>query len=419
MNVISRTYDSLPALQHRPALPENFKVPDEAAAIDFTTKGYRSYRGILLVILFLTIGAALYFSFVNYPTMHPIKRRPVIFNSADKIGKAVDLTLKKAKTRPYRFESTPAGAHVILNGNVLTQPTPMSAQVNVGSASTARYALAGHASITTAIEGNAAGQPVELMAVKGPRAKLSLESSPEGALVTLDGRPLGKTPLVDVDVPASASAAIQVSASKYHTHTLLTALKADKQNVHGIELKPAITPHTMSWVTVISEPENAIVERQDREGAWKRVGRTGDSGLVLKQPVDMFIRFRLSLGGHKGVESVIDTKGPFYTAEFQLDALADERGDLRIEGPANLMIFLNGDELDALPHDAAGLKSGSHKLVVVDTKTRKRVKRTVTVVTDMSTVLQVSATPEGISVTNLPPKPRTPVAAPSEPKARP
>jgi hypothetical protein len=418
MNVIGRTYDSLPALQHRPAHPENFKVPEEAAAIDFKPKGYRSYRGILLVILFLTIGAVLYFSFMNYPSMEPIARRPMIYSSVDKIGKPVDLVMKKLKTRLHRFESTPAGAHVILNGNVLSGVTPMSAPVNVGVPSTARFVLAGHASIVALITPDNSAKPVELSAAQTPMAKLSLESRPEGVMVSLDGVPLGKTPLVDVDVPALGASAIQLSAPKYHTHTLLTELKPGRPHKHGVQLKPAITPPTLTRVTVTSEPENATVERQDRDGVWKQVGKTGDSGLILKQPIGMFIRFRLSLDGHKGVEHVIDAKGPHYTVEFELVALADERGALKLEGSKDLLVFLNGDELDGLPHDAAGVPSGSYKLVIVDTKTRKRVKKTIMVVTDKQTVVQITTTPEAIVVESLPPKPLPPKAASPKPKTK-
>ena len=63
------------------------------------------------------------------------------------------------------------------------------------------------------------------------------------------------------------------------------------------------------------------------------------------------------------------------------------------------MVFLDSEELDALPQLAKQRKAGVHKIVIVDPKTRKRLKTTVTVVANQTTSYKVESSEKGLSLT--------------------
>jgi hypothetical protein len=62
------------------------------------------------------------------------------------------------------------------------------------------------------------------------------------------------------------------------------------------------------------------------------------------------------------------------------------------------MVFLNSEELDDLPHKIEKVKAGTHKLVVVDSKTRKRLKTTFTVEPEKKNTVTLKSSPDAVTL---------------------
>ena len=112
----------------------------------------------------------------------------------------------------------------------------------------------------------------------------------------------------------------------------------------------------------------------------------------------MPISFRASADGYETKVFTLDVDAPFYTVNLVLNELKVERGDLQLTGAKNLMVFLDSEELDALPQLAKQRKAGLHNIVVVDPKTRKRLKTKVAVIANQTTTYQLSSDESGVTL---------------------
>ena len=141
-----------------------------------------------------------------------------------------------------------------------------------------------------------------------------------------------------------------------------------------------------------------MIERKNLEGLWLKAGRSGFDGIKLVQNIGMPISFRASADGYETKVFTLDVDAPFYTVNLVLNELKVERGDLQLNGAKKLMVFLDSEELDALPQLAKQRKAGLHNIVVVDPKTRKRLKTKVAVIANQTTTYQLSSDESGITL---------------------
>ena len=107
-------------------------------------------------------------------------------------------------------------------------------------------------------------------------------------------------------------------------------------------------------------------------GQAKRVGKTGYSPLMMAERMGNTVTLRASLAGHTPTERQFDLATTDYTVKLHLDVPAPSFGFVNITAPRGLAVYLNSDELDRLPLKKHRLKTGAHRLTVVDQKSRKR-----------------------------------------------
>ena len=116
----------------------------------------------------------------------------------------------------------------------------------------------------------------------------------------------------------------------------------------------------------------------------------------------MPISFRASAEGYQTKVFTLDVVHPFYTVNLALTETQVERGDLQLNGGKKLLVFLDSEELDSLPQLAKQRKAGLHNLVVVDPKTRKRLRTKVAVIANQTTTYQLNSDAAGITIQKQP-----------------
>ena len=380
------------------AQPKQFSVPQEVQSIDFTPTGYRSYTGLVILGIVGLIGAGLYYGYAAFPTSSLDEQKPILLTSTQKLDRTVEIKSKVNVKRTVEFSTQPPGASVILNGNPLPSLTPTTGTVSSDLGGQVRFTLSGYADEFVGFSDSQETVEAVLTQAEHKSLELKIESQPMGASVSADGVSLGITPLT-AKIEHHAEVALKLDMKGHYPHMVIAPV-GDRETVEiGQTLLPGITPRTLGNIKVITRPENAMVERKNSEGLWIKAGRSGFDGIKLVQTVGMPISFRASADGYTTKVFTLDVVHPFYTVNLYLEEAQVQRGDLQITGSSKLMVFLDSEELDALPQLAKQRKAGVHKIVIVDPKTRKRLKTTVTVVANQTTSYKVESSEKGLSLT--------------------
>ena len=326
-----------------------------------------------MVVLLLAglVGAGIYYAYTEFPAAELDQQKPIIFSSTEKLSKSVNLEKKAAVKRMVEFETTPKGARVIVNGNALQTASPASTTFAHEFKSHVRFSLDGHAEHIRLFDTNEARVAVTLEPKEDEQIEVKVVTNPPGVDVYLDGRTLGQSP-VETKVKRGLEAVFLLKKADHYAHTVVLPTENVKRLNVGETLNAGVTPIIQGTVRVVTQPENAMVERKNSDGLWIKAGRSGFDGIKLTQNVGMSLSVRASAEGYETKPYTIDVKTPFYTVNLNLKEKSIERGDLELKDPKNLMVFLDNEELDKLPHVAKQRKVGLHSLVVVDSKTRKR-----------------------------------------------
>jgi hypothetical protein len=84
--------------------------------------------------------------------------------------------------------------------------------------------------------------------------------------------------------------------------------------------------------------------------------------------------------------------------QFAMVAKVVGTGTLKLSGPKGLTVYLDARELDALPLKNMTLREGTHALVIVDQKSRERVKKSFVIKPDALLELRVERGDSGLSL---------------------
>jgi hypothetical protein len=227
--------------------------------------------------------------------------------------------------------------------------------------------------------------PVAVTLEKGnqPTASVEVVSSPEGAQVTLDGQPMGVTPIVLPKVPADQGVVLRIEKDGHHPHVVLYRLAADEKRNVGVRLTPDRGIRVSAVVHVKSFPPGAKVTQMSRTQG-DVLGQTGQRSVDFTVPQGQLVHLQATLLRHQPDEAVFEIDGPEYTVYMRLKPPELSFGSVTITGSKKLTVYVDSSELDPLPVKKLKLSTGTHRLTVMDPETRKRARAEFTVVKDMN-----------------------------------
>ena len=373
--------------RRRPQRPSVPNLPVGDGGLDVPIKSHRSYGGFfVLLVAVIGICAALYFLAQDGTAFE--ERVPEIPFAAENLVQQnkVDLTPPPPPPKTLvQFESTPPGAQLVVNGRLLSVPTPTTVQVPVDVPMRVWMRKAGYRTVEQQVVVKADMPPVAFTLEKGnqPTASVELISSPEGAQVTLDGQPMGLTPIVLPKVPADQGVVLRVEKEGYHSHVVLYRLAADEKRNLGVRLTPDRGIRVSGMVHVKSFPSRANVTRLSRDRT-DAIGQTGQQPLSFAVPQKQLVHLRATLVRHEPDEALFEIDGPEYTVYLRLAPPQLSYGSVTITGSKKLTVYVDSSELDPLPVKKLKLSTGTHRLTVMDPESRKRKRGEFTVVKDQT-----------------------------------
>jgi serine/threonine protein kinase len=134
------------------------------------------------------------------------------------------------------IKTTPPGATGNVDGQPLTNPTPVNAEMPPGKHKV-HLELEGHQPIDYDVDVRAGEAVIMDREFRAAPATLIVTTDPTGATVTLDGRTLGPTPLTKDDLAAQTGATLVISKTGYESVTTKIDLVAAKTATVDKQLK--------------------------------------------------------------------------------------------------------------------------------------------------------------------------------------
>ncbi len=131
------------------------------------------------------------------------------------------------KTGSIELQTTPEGATGTIDGTPFDRPTPLKINVPPGKHKV-HLELAGYKSIEYDIEVRAGERLVDRQRFVVAPAKLEVKTEPAGVTVSLEGRPLGQTPIVKDGLVAAKGQRLSLSKSGFETQAFAIDLEAGK-----------------------------------------------------------------------------------------------------------------------------------------------------------------------------------------------
>jgi len=362
-------------------------LPEGDGGLDVPIKSHRSYGGFLVLLLaVIGVCGALYFLAQDGTEFE--ERVPEIPFAAENLVKQhkVDLTPPPPPPKTLvRFESTPPGAQLVVNGRLMSVPTPTTVQVPVDQPMRVWMRKEGYRTVEKQVVAKSAMPPVAVTLEKGnqPTGSVNILSTPEGAQVSLDGQPMGLTPIVLPKVPADQGVLLRVEKEGHHPHVVLYRLAADEKRTLGVRLSRDRGIRVNAIVRVKSLPVRAQIA-QLRKNERTVLGQTGQSPLEFAVPQKQLVHLQATLLRHDPDEALFEIDGPEYTIYMRLKPPELTYGSVTITGSKKLTVYLDSSELDPLPVKKLKLSTGTHRLTVMDPVSRKRARAEFTVVKDMT-----------------------------------
>ncbi|MEE2786948.1 MAG: PEGA domain-containing protein [Myxococcota bacterium] len=371
--------------------------PQSLPTIDMMPRKHRSYAGLLWIAVLAVLGGGAWYVFTQTDLLGQNTRpeipfsAPTLQQSARAPGVASGQPVNHSKTIQVRSE--PEGARVVINGLVVNGKTPVAASVPVTGELDVRVILDGHAPVQQTVKSPAGGVAVQLVPQQTPRTNLEVITEPPGAMVLVDGIEFGKSPAKLTSVPALGPTTVRLRLDGYRDHVVLTHLSEGEPKRLGIRLLPAGQGGQLSnaKLNIESNVRGAVISRVDDQGRMVVAGKTGISPLILKADRGTSVHLRAVAPGHEAYDRRVHIAPIDYTVQFNLSVKEVKKGKISIRGPRNLTVYLDERELDGVPVKGLEVDAGEHRIVIVDPKTRKRLKETIIVGADVEHQFEVKS----------------------------
>ncbi|RCV64226.1 CASH domain-dontaining protein [Methanophagales archaeon] len=302
--------------------------------------------------------------------------------------------------------STPSGADITLDGTPIGEKTPHSMPLMPGT-HTLKLTLPGYLDWTKGVQvtgGETTSEHATLIPIPTITGFLSITSTPAGADITLDGRPIGeKTPH---SVPINPGTyTIKLTLSGYHDWTQSARVTGgETTNVH------ATLTQIPGAVTVTSTPSGAAIYVETYLGD-SCIGKTPHTNTKVS-PGHYTIKLTLD-GYHDWTKSGQVTGGETTDVHATLTPIPPPEGFLTVTStPSGAAIIIDDMPTGVLTPFTMPLQPGPHtlkltlegyhdwteKVQITDGETTYA-QATLTLIPPIEGVLTVTSTPSGAAIT--------------------
>jgi serine/threonine-protein kinase len=258
------------------------------------------------------------------------------------------------------LSTTPANARVIINGQIVHGSTPGLFSMADGEDNEVIFFLDGHRPQRVIVKGDPAAPtaPFSLIAERPVPGKLSIQTTPEGAQITIDGNRVAQTPLRLDTIPTRA---------EHH-------LVLDKEGFGRIGAFVHIAPGTPTTLDLALRPQNGsslvdVLLDGSPRGAIVRVDGEPRAQLPanITLPKDGLHTIRVEAKDHEPAEHILNLDG--YSAfiwQVRLAPIIRERGAvaLTVAGAHNATVFIGNNSYGKAPIRKVELPEGEYPVVV-------------------------------------------------------
>lgn len=273
--------------------------------------------------------------------------------------------------------SLPSGATVKVDDVVLGKTPVTLARLSPGNRSVT-LSYEGFASESKNI-GLVAGEESKLAFTLTPTGGTIKIDGPKGAVVYLDGKKIGATPLTHKAAPGSYK--LTVRKKGYHSYSVKVTVDADKTTSKTAKLVKL----GVGEVHVIAIPWAEIYLDGKKQGSTPKVIKGVTEGKVKVRLVNPAYRpyvttVTVKTGGMVDVRHTFTSREELAGATGGKDKEA-KSGSLAIDSYPPGTVFIDGKHYGKTPVEISDLSAGSHKLLI-KREGSPDYKRTVTVVAD-------------------------------------
>ena len=246
----------------------------------------------------------------------------------------------------------------------------------------------------TALVGVSGLWAYKAVAVATPEAALSIQTTPSGAHVAIDGRAVGQTPVAMNVAPGTYG--VRLTAPGGEERQFEVTLRAGESVVHQFEWAPpapAVAP-TRGALHIQTEPPGQVVFVDD---ARRGISPTtvadlapGDHAVHVTSSAGTFRR-RVTISAGETLSLVIAPNTPAVTA-----------GWLKISSPVLLQLHVDGNLVGDTESDRVMLPSGEHEVVISNESLGYSVSRRIVVAAGRTSELQVAPPNGRLNINALP-----------------
>ncbi len=365
-----------------------FVVPTHAPeeVPDIAEGQIRSYGWLFALIALAAIGGGLYFLALSTPETDLSAGPAIHFNSptlqeAGRVGDDIKLPPLPSR-RVIQLTSSPPGATIVANGNLVDQKTPASVSVIGQKGGTIELRLADHEGQSINLKSGQNDYTVSMKPARQKTGRLILDSVPSGSVVSLNGVELGKTPQTVPEVAADGTLLVRFTLDGHDAHTVLSSVEPGQERRITVPLSIQNGPRKTASIRIETDPMVARVDDLSLGGKPTFLGSTGYRSLVLTQRIGAQFHLAISAPEHATRSLWLDVLDADYTLQLKLKAGEKRYGTLTLKGPRSIEVYLDSNQQDPLPLKAKKITAGQHVIVVMDPETRSRAKFEISVEAD-------------------------------------
>jgi serine/threonine-protein kinase len=308
------------------------------------------YMGGAAVGILLLAGLALAIAYGGNEDALKVPDKPVVAAPPEELHMPVSVALA----------TEPANAHVIVNGQLVQGTTPSIFPLADAKPNEVIFFLDGHRPQRAIIEGSpdSGGSPVALSPERATPGKLVIQTTPDGAQISIDGERVAQTPLRLENVPAGMEHHLVLEKEGFGRIGAFVHLATGVPTTLDLTLRP---PPDGSFVDLVLDgtPRGAIVTVNGKPRAQLPA--------TISLPRDGLHTVRVEAHEHEPAEHILSLDGyGAFIWQVRLPPVVRERGSiaLQISGSPGATVFIGNNSYGKAPLRKVDLPEGEYPIVV-------------------------------------------------------